>query len=672
VDCQDVESRLHAYLEEEVPRQEDGQIRAHLSLCGRCRAQAARIEGRALLVYPALPEAVGRDLEEEILEIVQRGPRRRKRIRQASIAGTIVVALAAILIYWSGRGDPTRTPRITSPGPRTGMPRDGTGPAAPGIDIVGRVMTRSRPVPFARIEVSFLDGEPAPESWNTSTDENGRFRIAGVDREIFIEIRRPGYLPADVTLPDIRAWIEEGRRTHQADVNLVRGGVAGGAVVDEGGFPVAGARVQIRAVSGVPLEFRRTVPAGGGAEVRTGEDGSFRILSAPVDTPFRLIAIHPDHALHLGPEDRILAPARELRVDIVLSPGGRVAGRVEDASGRPWTGATVRALSPETGEPHLLWDRTGSDGRFQIPHLPLGRWDLQIREGDEILWDGDVHLTPEDRDRDISVRIEGGEPPTEGVLLCRGLDLQGEPLTGVEAHAWGEDFDLKGQADASGNLRLKGPGGVWSVEVTAPERTIVLWERVVVPLGGETDLGEVYLAPEHRLEGRVTEPTGRSIQGATLQVFTLDGEAVSLRGEDLWSRITEIGTDFDGSFALQGLEPGEYYLLARHGQYAPAGATFSAAASAPALAVTLSPAPERVIQIIDGAGEPTPVLSLRIYQEEGLPLWASDVESTEYTLRLGAGSYGTLCEMPDGGEAIVTIQVPAGDDGTEPVRLQLP
>ena len=48
MDCRDVDGRLHAYLEREVPSREDGLIRGHLSLCTRCRDHASAIRGRLM------------------------------------------------------------------------------------------------------------------------------------------------------------------------------------------------------------------------------------------------------------------------------------------------------------------------------------------------------------------------------------------------------------------------------------------------------------------------------------------------------------------------------------------------------------------------------------------------------------------------------------------------
>ena len=81
--------------------------------------------------------------------------------------------------------------------------------------------------------------------------------------------------------------------------------------------------------------------------------------------------------------DVALTEGKTPSLEVALTPGVKVTGRLVDEEGRPIAGQWV----------HLSWagyfrmasafrwlsDLTGADGRFEIPRVPAGPWRLYLR-----------------------------------------------------------------------------------------------------------------------------------------------------------------------------------------------------------------------------------------------------------------------------------------------------
>jgi Carboxypeptidase regulatory-like domain len=139
---------------------------------------------------------------------------------------------------------------------------------------------------------------------------------------------------------------------------------------------------------------------------------------------------------------------------------GRVTGRVVDASGRPIAGLTVEltvaAGLDEPLGPERLRDLTDGDGRFEIVHVPAGRFVVGIntqrnRDGEllepRFLYPGVTSLAGATR-----IMVRAGErvqlrdfalPREVAFVAVSGLvlDPDGTPATGARVY-------LKGQAEA--------------------------------------------------------------------------------------------------------------------------------------------------------------------------------------------------------------------------------
>ena len=82
-------------------------------------------------------------------------------------------------------------------------------------------------------------------------------------------------------------------------------------------------------------------------------------------------------------EDIVVVDGEQTEVPpIEMAGGGRVVGRVLDATGQPVVGATIRVVDPKTGAPAPVWGGfdTDEEGRFEITHIPAGTYGITAQK----------------------------------------------------------------------------------------------------------------------------------------------------------------------------------------------------------------------------------------------------------------------------------------------------
>jgi len=443
-------------------------------------------------------------------------------------------------------------------GALSGRVRDAGGRALSGIEVLATPSDVS-----GLFFPDWVEGLPA---WRRETDAGGRFHLDGIPLSrlgalvVRVWARPPGCEEGySVDVP-----IEAGRSVEAPD--LVVGAVPAVdlLVTDGAGRPVWGAVPSVQVIDRFLLEQR------------TGPDGRVRVRfhqHAADAGPVRLLVRARGYAAGLSAPVVPSEKAPPL-VAVALDPGFRASGRVRTAAGGPAAGARVTAAHPRLGAAEVCGPGPGSaallapgherihasvradeQGRFELPDLPPGPWQLVAREREE------------DGPEDAATLVAGGAAGAEEVLLTLpprraepGGVLEGTvredgsdvPL--LDFRVWlgeGPDRTLA-RKTAPGRFRFERvPWGEWTLHAAAPG--FLPHTGAPMALGPEGAPGpiEIRLTRGIVLRGRVEGPPGLDLAGARLAFLPDDRSSAS------WGRFER-----DGSYEVGGLRPGRHKLFA--------------------------------------------------------------------------------------------------------------
>ncbi len=420
----------------------------------------------------------------------------------------------------------------------------------------------------------------------------------------------------------------------EARIALVRGGAIVGDVVDDRGYPVAGASIEVVGVDleGMPIDetsamtdFRERhfdaallgpaplvpmgelgvmpgpipdVPRGdvpiaprraGGDPWVTRRDGAFRADPVPPGR-VRVIVRHPAYVEGQSALVTITSGG-EARVHVVLRSGGSLEGRVIEEDRRPVGGARVEIASTRGAFERVVY--TADDGTFAIAAVP-----------DEVLVTvsrreapGDpaarlVVEVPEDRRREVEVVL----PKLREALALRVDDDRGYPIGRVEIRAVSLDPAVALRrtlftAD-DGTTELPGARGLpLRLELSRPTNAPKIVEIEAAPASLTIALDRGILG-----RGRVTARDGRDrVADAEVTVHTRTGPR-------------HARTDAEGGFEVADLAPGRVRVEAHHPGHARAEAVRKVAGDfdhpADLGAIDLDEAGEVTGEVVDAMDEP--------------------------------------------------------------------
>lgn len=405
---------------------------------------------------------------------------------------------------------------------------------------------------------------------SATSDSGGRFRLeVPPSARVVVTLRAPGHarsaLRRALFTPTGSGDRDLGR------VSLPEGALLSGRVVDAVGAPVAGATV-------IAMPPAERGPRRGRFSARTslfpavaatGEDGSFRIESAPR----RRVSLRT-HAPGLAPAvvETALPGAAGRPTVIRLAPGRSVTGRVLAPDGKTPV-AEAWILAGEDG-----WDgltRSKADGSFALDHLRSGAvtlvatvasaWidppDLSGEAAARATWAPSTPLT-------VKVAPSGTEKPGPearlrlrpgGMVVAKVLDAETRFAVPGAAIA----LDVPGERQPRAALT----GGVGEVLFTGvPAGSIGLGadadgyldEKVESrPLAvGSTQQVTAALRPAAAIEGTVRDAAGRPLPGARVSVLAPPSFSRPLPvAIYLPLSLEPLTTEADGSFLLEELPP---------------------------------------------------------------------------------------------------------------------
>ena len=426
----------------------------------------------------------------------------------------------------------------------------------PGLALSG-VVRKKDGRPAVKVLVRY-EADDAESRW-VETGEDGSFRLADLPR-------RRGTIVAD---GGEDGFAEASGATPGSAKPLVLS-LAPPAILE-------GRTLDASTLKPVPRVRLEVASGSGRFAARSEPDGRYRLRGLrPGSTTVR--AEEPRHV----PWTRRSVPIEKgvtRTLDVLLTRGATLAGRVVDEDGRPVAGAGVSLLSSSEspidaavwlrGEASRL--RTRPDGSFTATRLPPGENQrLLVRHPEfERGTVGGISLVAGGTRSGVVVTIHRGV-----VLTGRVSDPEGNPIGGAEVSA-GRSFAIRSSSGGSltrvraemreaprtarsgsdGTFELRGlaPGGV-SVTVKAPGRSTESVDPVRLVRGARSDPVEVVLRPGATISGRLVRRTGGGAQGYFVR-------ALNPREPSEGPGTPAATSEADGAFRIEGLRAGETYDL---------------------------------------------------------------------------------------------------------------
>jgi len=382
------------------------------------------------------------------------------------------------------------------------------------------------------------------------TGAEGGFDLPGLTPgTVTVEVAADGF--SGTTLEP--AETVDGDAVGPLDIVLEAGGTSvEGTVVDAGGEAVPGARVEAQGGHGT-------------SSATCDAAGRFR-LAGLVPGPLTLRASTPaGRAMVERAEAEVVVGRDTEPVTLHLQPVPLLAGRVVDSAGAPVPFASVeatwRGADGERGGQTSSGDSTGA---FSLAEPPPGDYRLQARTdrpfGAEL-------------QGDLAVEV-GERPPQDLEIVVRPAATVHGRVLGIGAaehrrmHVVAAASDDSGHAsrtgwvDADGGFRIGGLAvGAWTVtaysargpRASEPVEIERPGEEVEVEL--DLDRGDATTS----VAGRVTVDE-RSLAAGGVRLLPVDGG-----GAERW-----VTTRYDGSFFIDGLEAGSYWVAVSGDFAAPA------------------------------------------------------------------------------------------------------
>lgn len=315
---------------------------------------------------------------------------------------------------------------------------------------------------------------------------------------------------------------------------------------------------------------RATTAANGVAALKSLSPGRFAVTVRK-----------PGYCLGGAPDVQIVRGVPPTPVEILVSPGGAIAGVVKNDRAEPEPGMKLFAAGSrgESGQAVSL-----ADGAYRIENLTAGRYSVRAETEDDSLRqvgyfgsssEGESEQeVPEEQQYPLVV--EEGKTTAHDVSIQRvapgslagSVLLNGQPAAGIQVMANlrtganGTDFDWGWQnavkTDNAGAFKMRRlKPGSYAIVVN---RT---WSRMYAAGAAEVNSGlETQVTLDVGLggvSGRVVDAEGRPLADATVTVARSDAGAP----ENPWGSSGEAECGDDGAFAVEELQSGTYRVEAR-------------------------------------------------------------------------------------------------------------
>ncbi len=409
------------------------------------------------------------------------------------------------------------------------------------------------------------------------TDEYGAYTLAGFDAgtyTIALDLQKAPYVsagapssrPVIITYPD--------KKLTGIDFEVEEAGIVWGYVLGTGGKPVEKADLLVCKSSSIVSQIADAGLRGGPPlHARSGADGYYELVGVPFNQEWHVYATSDAWAPQLSDPFMLTPNHRHLRLDLFMSGGTNVYGRVVDAAGNPIPDAGILCI-PAYNEffsrldsPHAVrGPRSDDAGRFVISNLPRGRYQIIAQK------------------QDFKLEMMGEPVYPDGYSDIRDVEIVLTRLDTGEFTVYGTVTDTAGRPVEGAELRLRGigPETLTGIEQTTTSGSGGAYRFDGVPSGflvlvaskdgyAETRVSRVQLdAPTNitleaqvRIAGRVfIKETDALVENFRIQAVLLAAhgrEGVVSFQPRTDSAQSRNFNDGDGRFEMM-LRPGEYQI----------------------------------------------------------------------------------------------------------------
>jgi hypothetical protein len=479
--------------------------------------------------------------------------------------------------------------------------------------------------------------------WETTESaKDGTFRFPSVTPgRLWINVTSAAYRDQSVSDLEVKAGEETVK-----EIPLVKGGVVKGKVLDrENGVPVAGA----------------TVRTWDGTKTATsGEDGSYELPSPAADGGMSLQVSAPGYPEQWQWISLSGDPNGTFERDLKIGKGGKVTGSVRKGDGSPAAGAKVGTdpgeLLSGVDERSTVAD---AEGRFVLENVPAGNG-LRlsaVAPGSALSMSDRFELRSGTETGGIVITLQSGTTFKGSVK-----GEEGDPLAGVSLtlnrqwtqadwqRGWFWIPSIVGYTEEDGSFIIPNvPEGTWTMQVALDGYAPETRKDLACTTEGEKDGLEFVLRRGTVITGIVSALDGTALSGVSVNAW---GWVPSSDGQWQWVQRSDVRSDAEGRFTLDGLREGAYQLNFQLPGFA-ATSLHGIAAGTRDLPVTLAPM-GRIEGVVTESDGNTPVasFSIRVFLEEdaeGNPQGPGNDQGThefadregKFTVKdLGRGVYG--------------------------------
>jgi hypothetical protein len=331
------------------------------------------------------------------------------------------------------------------------------------------------------------------------TDEGGHFRIKGVAAgDYYIIPLAPEFVYSGGNDPDVRRKqlkVSEGENVENVDIEIYRGGVITGRVVDSQGRPLVGKYVLLSRFDKSGWSIPNTSYVPGLDRYETDDRGVYRIYGLPVGRYLVSIGFPPSAGAVAVSRNGTFYPrtfhpkasteseakaidvtegSESVSVDITVlesKPTRSISGRVIDAdTGQPAEGIEIAYNAMSDSQRYINYWRSnggisGAQGEFSLKGMAPGKYQLVARPESESeffsdpapcdLSDGDV--------AGIEIKVRRGGS-ISGVVVIEGTDdpkaLAKLPELYLYVNVWRDGSDAQRmdnpKVNADGSFQVRG------------------------------------------------------------------------------------------------------------------------------------------------------------------------------------------------------------------------